>query len=263
MSEGYSAKRGFLESLPIMKVRLTADEQHGQFFEVLRSETAAGRLIEFEGNLVQMPHEMDDVEIGRVLTSFDAQRLGIAKPEHKFFFSTWAIERGTTLPLGLTLTVAIALIIFGMGVLISEHLRHQQTASPPMASAEQTTRPEPSQVQTPIRRSRLRFALHLWGGVCLKLAADVGGIFPFSRIFPVRGGLDIESAAAVASAAGLAAVLFMVASYYLSYQLVSALDKSSLSPKHKKSILILLPFAYFVGAILLGGVVGLFTGTAR
>jgi hypothetical protein len=116
---------------------------------------------------------------------------------------------------------------------------------------------EPSQAQAPVRRSNLRFVLHLWAGICLKAAADVSGIFA------VRGGQSVESASATATGAGLVAVLLIVVGYYLSHQLVSALDKSSLAPKIRKGILIGLPFAYFVGAILLGGTVGLIAGTAR
>ncbi len=116
---------------------------------------------------------------------------------------------------------------------------------------------EQSQTQRPVRRSSLRLVLHLWGGICLKAAADVSGVFA------VRGGRDVESASAAASGAALATVLLIITGYYLSYQLVSALDKSSLSPRQRKTILILLPIAYFVGAILLGGMVDLMTGTAR
>ena len=257
LSEGYSAKRGFLESLPMMKVRLTTDEQVAQFFEVANSETAAGPLIRFEGKLVQMHREMEGAEVNRVLESLVTQRLGAAKPEHKFLFAGWSVQPGTTVPLGPVLAIASALAIIGAAVLIGARARHHRTASTPTVSAEQTTPPEPSQVQTSISRSRWRFALHCWGGVCAKAAADVSGILK------VRGGRDVESASAVALGAGFAAALLLIAGYYLSYQLVSALDKSSLSPRNKKTILILLPIAYLVGAILLGGMVGLVTGTAR
>src|SRR5687768_14816154 len=100
LGEGYSAKRGFLESLPRMNVRLTANQQHAQFFEVLKSEAAVGPLIQFEGKLIQMRYEMGEAEVSRVLTSFDAQRLGGAKPEHKCFFAGWTVQPGTTIPLG-------------------------------------------------------------------------------------------------------------------------------------------------------------------
>ena len=191
-------------------MHLTSDQQHAQFFEVLKSETAAGPLIQFEGKLIQMPHEMGEAEVSRVLTSVDVQRLGVAKPEHKFFFAGWAVQPGTTFPLGPVLAIASTLIIVGAAVLSGTRLRSQQATSAQMVSAEQTIQPEPSQVQSPIKRSRLRLALHLWGGVCLKAAADV------SQIFAVRGGRDLESASAAAAGAGLAAVLLIVAGYYLS-----------------------------------------------
>jgi NhaP-type Na+/H+ or K+/H+ antiporter len=58
-------------------------------------------------------------------------------------------------------------------------------------------------------------------------------------------------------------LLLYAVGYYLSYQLASALDRTSLTPSKRKAILIALPFAYFALAILLGGTVGLDAGTAR
>lgn len=264
LAEGYSAKRGFLESLPKMKVRLSPDVQYARFSQVLRSETAAGRLIEFEGRLIQMPYEMEDAEVIRVVAAFDAQRLGSARPEHQFFFDGWAVKPGINFPLGLVLAVGSALVIIGAAVLVGAHVRNRQIISVPISDTERHTKAESSEPKAPTKRSYLRFALHLWGGVCLKAAADVSGLIGVvSGLIAVHGGTTIESAGAAALTAGLIAGLLILAGYYLSHRLVVALDNAPLSPKQKKTLLILLPIAYFIGAIVLGGTVGLITGTAR
>jgi hypothetical protein len=89
--------------------------------------------------------------------------------------------------------------------------------------------------------------------MCLKVAADVSKLF--DAIGSGRG--DIESASAAAIAAGLITVLLMLAGYYLSLQLVSVLDKAPLAPSVRKTVLVLLPIAYFAGAILLGATAAL------
>lgn len=99
--------------------------------------------------------------------------------------------------------------------------------------------------------------MHLWAGICLKAAADVSGVFAF------RAGRNVESASAAATGAGLTALLLIITGYYLSHQLIAALDKSSLRPGVRRAIFIALPFAYFAGAIVVGGTVGLIAGTSR
>lgn len=118
--------------------------------------------------------------------------------------------------------------------------------------AEQSTDAAPQ-----VRPSRWRIALHLWAGVCLKAAADVSGVLK------AQGGRSVEEAQAAATAAIVITLLLYAVGYYLSYQLASALDRTSLTPSKRKAILIALPFAYFALAILLGGTVGLVAGTAR
>ena len=123
LSEGYSAKRGLLESLPRMKVRITEDEKRARFSQIGKSETKAGPLIDFEGHLIQMPYQMEDFEVRRVLKAFDAQRIP-AKTDHKVFFEGWTVDtQGVTLPLRLVLALASALIIIGIAVLVGARLR--------------------------------------------------------------------------------------------------------------------------------------------
>lgn len=118
LSEGYSARRGFLESLPQMKVRLTADEKRARFGQVPLSYPAAGPLIDFEGAMIQMPRPMEDFEVRNVLEAYGAQRLAPAKPENKYLFEGWTIDtQGTTLPLGPVLALAAALIVIGAALL--------------------------------------------------------------------------------------------------------------------------------------------------
>lgn len=119
--------------------------------------------------------------------------------------------------------------------------------------AEQSTETGAAQV----RPSRWRIGLHLWAGVCLKAAADVSGLLKS------RGGGSVEEASAAVTGAVVVTLVLYGVGYYLSHQLASALDRTSLAPSKRKAILIALPIVYFVLAILLGGTVGLIAGTAE
>jgi hypothetical protein len=256
LSEGYSAKRGFLESLPKMTVRLTSDERRPQFSEVLQPGKGQGQVIQFEGKLVQMSYEMAELEIRRVLEAFDAQRLAKPKPNHMYLFEGWILRKGTTAPLGPVLALASALVIIGAAVLLGTRTMARPTTQIP-AERIQPSISEPAmttEVQTPVKPSRLRVALHVWGGVSMKVAADVSGLVV------IRGESDVESARAAAAAAGLIAALLVLAGYYLSYRLVSSLDKAVIAPKVKRMIMVFLPFAYLAAAIVIGGIAGLFAG---
>lgn len=261
LSEGYSAKHGFLGSLPKMKIRLIADERYARFSQVLKSDPVDEGILELPASYSVA---MGDMEINQVAQAFEAQRLGSPKPGYIYSFNGWAVQRGTTIPLGPALAIASALVIVGAAVLVGARVQRYPTREAAItgteqaipSSAELTTRPKTSEAETPVTRSRLRLGLHLWGGICVKAAADVSGLVV------VRGSGDVDSALAAAVAAGLIAVLLILAGYYLSYQLVAALDRTSIAPQAKKTILILLPVAYFVGAILVGGVAGLLAGSS-
>lgn len=260
LSEGYSSKRGFLESLPKMKVRLTADEQHARFSQILLTDTANGLVVRFEDKLIQMPYAMANSELSRIVKAFSDQKLGPPQPNHKYFFEGWwTVEPGMSIPLSVLLTAASALIIIGATVLVGARIRTNTIIEAPIAitgdtESSNSVQARPPEVQTPVKRSRLRLALHLWGGVCIKAAADISGLVV------VRGGSDVESALSAAVAAGLIAVLLFLVGYYLSHQLVAVLDRASIAPKVKKTTMILLPIAYSVGAIVVGGVAGFLAG---
>lgn len=261
LSEGYSAKQGFLASLPKMKVRLAGDKRHAQFSQVLRTE-AKGDSAD-EGVLFQVPASyavgMRDAELSQVAQAFDAQRLGPPKSGYVYSFSGWAVERGISLPLGPLLAVGSFLVIVGAVVVVSAYTwNHARKEGPSSATGDvpplDSHQPMGPETKTPVKQSGLRFVLHLWGGVCLKAAADVSGLVV------VRGASDVESASRAATAAALITVLLILVGYFISHRLVAALDTASFAPKFRTTIMILLPIAYFVGAILIGGVAGLFAG---
>ncbi len=212
LSEGYSVKRGFLESLPRMKIRLSGDETHARFSQVLHSEAPAGPGNTYQGEGMLNFPPMDDSDAVRVIDAFNKQHLGRAKAGHVFVFAGWVITPGKTLPLGPVLAIASALVIVGVALLVGARARHQQTTSTPMVSAEQTTRPELSQVQTPIRRSRLRFALHIGGMSRIYIGGGGLALFVGASI-----GLLMGRGSLLLAAIGLACFLWGITSFWTRY----------------------------------------------
>lgn len=252
LSEGYSAKRGFLESVSKMKVRLTADERRANLKAVPRSNPVLGGLVQLpyspNPTEIDMFGEESLIEMERVANSFDAHPFKV-DPEHRLLFLGWTTvqQSGITLRLGPVLAFASALIIIGVAVLAGALMRRPLSVSVPLNHSEQVVAPETAGLHEPVRHPRLRLALHMWGGVCVKAGADVSGLLKRSASY-------VDAPFVWAATAGLIAVLLIVTGYYLSKLLVSALDKASITPRQKRTVSILLPFVYFVVAILLGGV---------
>lgn len=94
--------------------------------------------------------------------------------------------------------------------------------------------------------SKLRFLLHLWAGICLKAAADSGGVF--SQLARLSSG-DHESALQVATFSTVLSVMIIGVGYFLSHRAVSALDGTTFTAESRKIVLIILPFLYFTVTI--------------
>lgn len=90
---------------------------------------------------------------------------------------------------------------------------------------------------------------HLWSGFCLWTFVDISGLFDLILGSPKSP--DPASAGRHAVLGGLLAAGFVMLGYFLSKNIVKAIDNRFLSKRAKTTIKVILPFAYFVGAILL------------
>lgn len=100
--------------------------------------------------------------------------------------------------------------------------------------------------------SRWWIAFHLWGGLCLLTFVEISGLFDL--ILGRPEGSDPAFARRHAGLAGLLAVGFVMLGYFLSLNIVKAIDNRFFSKKAKVTIKAILPFAYLAGAVVLATV---------
>lgn len=102
--------------------------------------------------------------------------------------------------------------------------------------------------------SRWWMAYHLWCGLCFKTFVDISGL---SKIFVGSSSSnDPASASASAGLVGLLTAATVALGYFLSLTITKAIDSASFSAKIKKTAKVMLPFAYFAGAVLLSIAIG-------
>jgi hypothetical protein len=109
----------------------------------------------------------------------------------------------------------------------------------------------------PIKKDKLSrwwIAFHLWGGLCLKAFMDISGLLKVVLGPPSAG--DQASAAGSAGVVGFLTVAVVAIGYFLSRTIVKAIDATSFPKKAKTTAKVILPFAYFAGAVFLAMVMG-------
>lgn len=116
-----------------------------------------------------------------------------------------------------------------------------------MSEWDNTTPVEPEKNRS--KESRWWMVYHFWGGICLKTYFDVSGLSKY--ILGNPGGSDPASASSYATSSAALAVGAVAIGYYLSKALLTTINGGNMSKNVKTSIKFLLPFAYFVAAMLL------------